>query len=74
MMNGTIIRIFADKKFGFIKGEDEKEYFFHMTDVDGFFDDLAEDVLERRMTVKVMFEPTVSQKGPRAANVARVDL
>lgn len=71
-MVGTIVRIFADKKFGFIKGENEKEYFFHMTDVNGFFDDLVED-MERRMVIKVDFEATTSPKGLRAANVTRAD-
>jgi cold shock CspA family protein len=62
----------ADKGFGFIHGEDKKDYFFHRSDFNGFFDDLVEDVGAGR-SIKVEFEITPSAKGPRAANVVRVD-
>jgi cold shock CspA family protein len=32
-MKGKIINFYPDKGFGFIKGEDNKKYFFHISDV-----------------------------------------
>ncbi len=34
-MTGTIKTVRADKGFGFIRGDGEKEYFFHHTAVQG---------------------------------------
>jgi len=71
-MNGTILRIVSDKGFGFIKGEDGMDYFFHKTDMSGFFDDLVADVNEGKK-VEVTFDSVTTPKGLRAANVARVE-
>jgi cold shock protein len=71
-MNGTVIRLTADKGFGFIKGDDNKDYFFHRSDLNGFFDDLVRDFSEGRK-IHVTFDSAPSLKGPRAANVVRVD-
>lgn len=71
-MEGTVVRVLSDKGFGFIRGEDNKEYFFHQSDLSGFFDDLAQDVREGR-TIKVVYDSVPSPKGPRAGNVVRVD-
>lgn len=71
-MNGTIARIIVDKGFGFIKGEDNKDYFFHRSDLTGFFDDLAADV-ESGREIKVTFDSVPSLKGLRASNVTRLD-
>ncbi len=38
MTTGTIKRIVADRGFGFIVAEDEKEYFFHRGALDGALD------------------------------------
>ena len=43
-MNGTVSRVIVDKGFGFITGEDGQDYFFHRSDLGGFFDDLAADI------------------------------
>jgi cold shock CspA family protein len=70
-MNGTVIRVLADKGFGFIKGDDGKEYFFHRQDLQaGEFDYIANDV-EGGRTVQVIFESVPSPKGPRAGDVIR---
>lgn len=72
-MEGVVVRIMAEKRFGFIRAdEDAKEYFFHQSDLNGFFDDLVNDV-ENGQKVRVEFESVESQKGPRAANVKRLD-
>lgn len=71
-MIGTIKRLFAGKGFGFIHATDGKEYFFHRSDFNGFFEDLETDVTNKH-AVQVSFESVFSDKGPRAANVTRTD-
>lgn len=71
-MNGTIFRVVSEKGFGFIKGEDNRDYFFHKSELSGFFDDLAMDVAAGRR-IEVTFVPISSEKGPRASNITRVD-
>lgn len=70
-MTGTVVKVF-EKKFGFIKGTDGVQYFFHESDLTGFWDDLEMDV-NRGKRVDVTFEIGSSTKGPRAAEVSRVD-
>jgi len=64
MATGTIKRIVADRGFGFIAAEDEKEYFFHRGGLDATleFDRLVGGE-------KVEFDVEASPKGPRAARV-----
>jgi CspA family cold shock protein len=61
---GTIKKVVADRGFGFITGEDAKEYFFHRGGLDTSLD-------FDRLTggEKVEFEIEQSPKGPRAARV-----
>jgi CspA family cold shock protein len=61
---GTIKKVVADRGFGFISGDDAKEYFFHRNSLDTSldFDRLAGGE-------KVEFEIEQSPKGPRAARV-----
>lgn len=70
-MKGTVARLMAEKKFGFIRGQDGRDYFFHHSDLNGFFDDLVEDAAIAQ--VAVTFESVPSEKGPRAGNVTRLD-
>ena len=64
MATGTIKRIVADRGFGFIAAEDEKEYFFHRGGLDATleFDRLVGGE-------KVEFDVEASPKGPRASRV-----
>lgn len=71
-MEGVVVRLMSDRGFGFIKGEDGKDYFFHRSDLSGFFEDLVQDIDGGRKVV-VTFEIVPSPKGPRASNVVRVD-
>ena len=71
-MNGTIARLVEDKGFGFVTGEDKKDYFFHKMDFNGFWDDLIRDVRNGRK-IHVKFDSVHSEKGPRAAEVTRID-
>ncbi len=64
MATGTIKRVVADRGFGFIAAEDDKEYFFHRSALDPSldFDRLAGGE-------KVEFTIEQSPKGPRANTV-----
>jgi CspA family cold shock protein len=61
---GTIKKVVADRGFGFITGEDGKDYFFHRGGVQAplDFDRLGGGE-------SVTFEVEVSQRGPRAVRV-----
>jgi cold shock protein len=62
-MNGTIRIINTEKGFGFILGEDKKDYFFHRSALkNAQFDDLQRGD-------KVEFTESEGQKGPRAEDV-----
>ena len=61
--NGTIKRLVMDRGFGFLSGEDGKEYFFHRPSVVGTFEGMQEGQ-------KVSFDVEASApKGPRASRV-----
>lgn len=64
MATGTIKRIVADRGFGFIAADDEKEYFFHRGGLDSTleFDRLVGGE-------HVEFDVEASPKGPRASRV-----
>ena len=64
-MTGTIKTIRAEKGFGFIKGEDGKEYFFHHSAIQG------EGIDNLREGDSVDFEIGQGAKGPRAESVRR---
>jgi cold shock protein len=64
MTTGTIKKLAADRGFGFIAAEDEKEYFFHRSGLDPSLDFDRLQGGER-----VEFDVEQSPKGPRAAHV-----
>ena len=62
-MTGHVKRIVTGKGFGFIKGNDGAEYFFHRSCCENIeFDELEEGR-------EVTFEGTKGTKGPRAEGV-----
>jgi cold shock protein len=64
--NGTIKRLVSEKGFGFVLGQDGREYFFHQSACVGVrFDSLREGQ-------SVTFEAGQGPKGPRAENVKAV--
>jgi CspA family cold shock protein len=64
MATGTIKKVVADRGFGFISAEDEKEYFFHRGGLDSSLD------FDRLVGGEpVEFEIEQSPKGPRANKV-----
>ena len=64
MATGTVKKVVADRGFGFITAEDEKEYFFHRGGLDSSLD-------FDRLTggERVEFEIEQSPKGARANKV-----
>ena len=63
MARGTIAKVVRDRGFGFIRGNDGKEVFFHRSGLIGMnFDDLEQGVV-------VDFEVEKGPKGLRASNV-----
>lgn len=63
-VGGTIARLFLDKGFGFITGDDRISYFLHSTEMaDGWiFDALEQDT-------RVTFTVEQTPKGPRAKEI-----
>jgi CspA family cold shock protein len=67
MATGTIKKIVADRGFGFITGEDGKDYFFHRDGLDSSID------FDRLVGgERVEFQIEQSPKGPRASQVRSV--
>lgn len=62
--NGIVQRIVSDRGFGFITGDDTKEYFFHRSGLD------ASLAFERLSTGdRVSFDTEASDRGMRAVRV-----
>ena len=64
-MEGTVKFFNPVKRFGFITGEDGKDYFVHMSG-------LQPGVMLREGD-KVTFDVEEGDKGPKAVNVAKVE-
>jgi cold shock protein len=66
MASGSIKKVVADRGFGFITGEDGKDYFFHR-------DGLSESIDFDRLVggEQVTFDVESNPRGPRAANISR---
>ena len=67
MTTGTVKKVVADRGFGFIAAEDEKEYFFHRGALDSSMD------FDRLVGGEhVQFDIEASPKGDRAGHVRAV--
>ena len=65
-MTGSIKTLRADKGFGFIKGSDGSQYFFHQSAIDGE----GIEMLREGDSVEFELGPE-GPKGPRAESVRR---
>lgn len=67
-MKGTVIKLFADKGYGFIRGADGVNRFFHATFVDNKqFDTLQAHDADAGVTgTSVEFEPGETDRGLQA--------
>lgn len=66
-MKGTVKKFFKDKGYGFIHGEDGRDYFFHYSAI------LMDNYKTAEPGESVEFEPEESDRGLRANNVKKVD-
>lgn len=71
-MKGIVKNLINDRFFGFIRGDNGLEYFFHRDDFSGNWQDLHAD-FQNGVVINVDFEVTRSPKGPRAGSVKRSD-
>ena len=71
-MIGVIKTLMDQKGFGFIKGSDGKEYFFHRDDFVGFWPDLIAEK-DKNSELQLDFTPAKTPKGLRAQNVSMMD-
>ena len=62
-MNGTVKFFNATKGFGFVVGEDEKEYFVHISGL--------ADGVQLNENDAVTFDVEQGDRGPKAVNVAK---
>jgi cold shock CspA family protein len=74
-VTGNIKNIVATRNYGFIRADISKlEYFFHKDDFVGHWNDLEIDAnANGDVSIPVEFSVVESPKGPRAANVRRLD-
>lgn len=63
-MEGKVKFFNNEKKYGFIFGEGEKEYFVHGTEVD--------ENINLRQDMKVTFDVVEGKKGEQAVNVKKI--
>ena len=65
-MKGTVKNFKKDRGFGFIKGEDGKDYFFHYSEIQ------AEGYRSAEPGEEVEFEPSDGDRGLRASKVVKI--
>lgn len=71
-MKGTIQKLVGEKNFGFIKGVDKIDYFFHRDDFNGHWDDLVTDHANGdEIEVTFVIKSPQPSKGARAEHVSR---
>ncbi len=70
-MTGRVRSLPEGKQFGFIKGDGDKDYFFHKDDFEGNWREMNHD-FRMGHTIEVEFEPAEGMKGLRAGNVVRI--
>lgn len=64
-INGTVKFYNSDKGFGFIKGEDNQDYFFHVSSLPTDY--------KPQDNEEVSFDPTSNDKGLAASNVQKAN-
>lgn len=64
-MNGTVKFFNAEKGFGFIKGEDNNEYFAHFSQIQ------SDGYRQLDENEKVTFDVEQTDRGPQASNIVR---
>src|SRR5690606_19111709 len=70
LKKGRITRYFVEKNFGFLRGQDGTQYFFHRTAITD--DKLIEQLRNGTAGLEVTYEHTDGPKGPIAVAVSLV--
>jgi cold shock CspA family protein len=70
-MRGTVVRLLLAKGYGFVRGDDGVEYFFHAKECEPRQTDPFYSFYEGAM---VEYQPIQTEKGPRAVGVTRVKI
>ena len=65
-MKGKVLRFNKNKGFGFIKSDDEKDIFFHYSEL------VMEGFKDIEVGAEVEFDVTETEKGLRASNVKKI--
>ena len=68
-MRGLVKRVIAQKGYGFILGQDQREYFFHADDLLNTEFSYVTHEVEHSRPIQVEYEPTASAKGMRASRI-----
>lgn len=71
-MIGQVSRIFPGKGYGFIKTEENDEFFFHMSALRGIDWDKLVELCNNKEGPIVYFKEMKHNRGPRAINVELV--
>ena len=71
-MIGQVARIFPDKGYGFIRTEENDEFFFHMSALRGIDWQTLTDKCNNKESPLVYFKEMKHNRGPRAINVELV--
>ncbi len=71
-MKGKVVRLMVDKQFGFIRGEDNRDYFMHSSGFSSSEFGNDNPFYEVTLDDEVEFEPTMSKKGLRAERIVRL--
>ena len=70
LMKGTVKMFNKEKGYGFIHAEDNRDYFFHYS---ALIMKNADEYKTAEKGENVEFDVEESERGPRAANVKKVD-
>lgn len=71
---GQVIRILRDKGYGFIKVDGDRDYFFHMTDLqDCSIDDLQDGTANEIRPTTVSFTVVQGKQGKLQAEAVRIE-
>lgn len=64
-MRGKIKFFKYEKNFGFITGQDEKDYFFHISSTMNLYEPKADDIVE--------FQTIRTERGIKAVNIQLIE-
>ena len=70
-MLGKVKWFRGDRGYGFILGEDQKDYFLHIRELDANLVDVQLNIIDLKANDRVEFTPSVNSKGGVALKVVK---